>query len=402
MTIRMKSIGPAVLIALLPFWCGAQKVEMRDGIRTVHNKNQGIWEKSPKISLEKITEIGDIEAESEDVAFYMPLDMVLDQAGNLYVLDTGNHRIQIFNPDGTFLRTIGQKGQGPGEFNFPGSLDIDAQGILIVASPFIKRIQFLGADGIETDSVTIMGDFSEYLRALNSGELISSVRRGFGLPEEGDKNKGPDPLLQIMDRKGKVIKTFGVPRDYKHDLVNSTGNSVRFTVGGDGDIYVAFRFQNRVEKYTPDGEIVWRADKKLNFNADKPISKGNIERSGRGGISIQSPRMNTCSEAITVDDSGRIWVISLDRQLKDEERAGTSVRMSRNDSGSSISMSPHSDEELPPATDAYVLDVYDAEGVLLQQFPLDHYADLIQVRGDRLYILDKIRRMQVHVYRMTG
>jgi hypothetical protein len=396
----MKLTGPALLMVLLPFWCGAQKVEMRDGVRTVHNQGQGIWEKSPRISLNKIKEIGDIEAESEDVAFYMPLDMALDQAGNLHILDTGNHRIQIFSPDGVFLRTIGQKGQGPGEFNFPGSLDIDAQGILIVASPFIKKIQFLGPDGVETDSVTITEDFSEFLRSLNSGELISSVRRRFGLPEEGDKNKGPDPLLQIMDRKGKVIKTFGEPRDYKHDLVNSTGNNVRFAVGGDGHVYVAFRFQNRLEKYTPDGEIVWTADKKLNFNADKPINKGNIERSGGGSISIESPRMNACSEAVAVDDAGRIWVISFDRQLKEEERAGTSVRMSRSDSGSSISMSPHTDEEMPLVTDAYVLDVYDAEGVLLQRFPLDHYADLIQVRGDRLYILDKVRRMQVHVYQL--
>jgi len=402
MRIPMKSIGSAVVIALLPFWCGAQKAEMRDGIRMVHNKGQGIWEKSPKISLEKVKEIGDIEAESEEVAFYMPLDMALDQAGNLHVLDTGNHRIQVFTPEGAFLRTVGRKGQGPGEFNFPGSLDIDAQGTLIVASPFIKKIQFLGADGIETDSVTITEDFSEYLRALDSGKLVSSVRRGFGLPEEGDEDKGLEPLMQIMDRKGKVIKKFGEPRDYKHDLVNSTGNNVRFAVGRDGHIYVAFRFQNRLEKYTPEGEIVWRAEKELNFDADKPISKGNIERSGRGGISIESPRMNECSEAIAVDDSGRIWVISLDRQLKEEERAGTAVRMSRTERGASISMSPHSDEEMPPATDAYMLDVYDAEGVLLQQFSLDHYADLIKVRGDRLYILDTVRRMQVHVYRVAG
>ena len=57
---------------------------------------------------------------------------------------------------------------------------------------------------------------------------------------------------------------------------------------------------------------------------------------------------------------------------------------------------------MPLDTDAYVLDVYDADGVLLQHFSLDHYADLIQVQGDRLYILDKVRRMQVHVYQLTG
>ena len=65
-------------------------------------------------------------------------------------------------------------------------------------------------------------------------------------------------------------------------------------------------------------------------------------------------------------------------------------------------MRPWSEDEIPPTTDAYVLEVFDAEGVLLQRFPLDHYADVLRISGDRLYILDKIRRMQVHVYRITG
>jgi hypothetical protein len=47
----------------------------------------------------------------ETVAFCMPMDIELDEPGNLYVLDTGNHRIQKFSPQGKFLSTIGRRGQ---------------------------------------------------------------------------------------------------------------------------------------------------------------------------------------------------------------------------------------------------------------------------------------------------
>jgi len=118
-------ISVIVLFASLQSVTLSQKVETKDGVRIVHNGKEGIWQKSPQLKLEKVQEIGGIEVLDENVAFYMPLDMALDAEGNLYVLDTGNHRIQKFSPDGDFLATLGRKGQGPGEFNFPGSLDID-------------------------------------------------------------------------------------------------------------------------------------------------------------------------------------------------------------------------------------------------------------------------------------
>jgi hypothetical protein len=378
-----------------------QKVEIRDGVRIVHNGKEGIWQKPPRLKLEKVREIGGLEAESDDVAFYMPLDIALDAEGNLYVLDTGNHRIQKFSPEAAFLGTIGRKGQGPGEFNFPGSLDINEQGNLIVASNFIKRIQVLDATGQEIRGITITGDFSSDLRVLGSDRYLSAVTRRPFMGRDEENTKGLDPLMQVMNKDGKVIKSFGEPRDYKHEMVNAHGNEVRFAVGPDGNIFVCFRFQNRIEKYSSSGDLIWRADRELAYNADKPLDKGKIERTG-GGISMTSPKMNRCYEALDIDREGRIWIITYDRQLKDEERAGTSIHMSRGGSGSTIAMAPTTHEDLPETCDALKLEVFDAEGILLESFPLDHYADCIKIRGNRVYILDKVRHMKVHVYQVVS
>jgi DNA gyrase/topoisomerase IV subunit A len=54
-------------------------------------------------------------------------------------------------------------------------------------------------------------------------------------------------------------------------------------------------FQNRIEKYSPDGKLIWRADRELNYPSGA-LAKGKIEvKSSRVGL--QEPRMNWCSAA---------------------------------------------------------------------------------------------------------
>ena len=396
----MKRFMPLFFLIIL-LWAGSvfsggQDVETKDGVRTVHNKKPQ-WGNSPKIQLEKIRTMGDLDTLDEHVAFYMPLDMALDKEGNLYVLDTGNHRIQKFSPEGEYLATIGRQGQGPGEFHFPTSLDIDGDGNLIVCAPYSKKIQFIDPSGEELKSLVVTEDFSRYVRTLGKDRFLTAASRSSFFSD--DKNKTPDPLIQVMDRQGKVLETFGKPKDFKNALLSSSGNSIEFFVGPNGSIYVSFQNQNRIEKYSPQGLITWRADRPMNFKTEKPLSKGKVERFKGGGISVEGASWNKCSEAVGADDKGRVWVITFRRQLKEDEEAGTSTRMSRNAQGAQISMKPNFSGEVE-STDAFNLEVFDSEGAFLYSYPLDHFGDLIRFHGDRLYILDGLRRMQVHVYQI--
>ena len=394
----MKRFMPLFFLMIVlcagPVFSGGQDVETKDGVRTVHNKKPQ-WGKSPKIQLEKIRTMGDLDTLDEHVAFYMPLDMALDKDGNLYVLDTGNHRIQKFSPEGEYMATIGRQGQGPGEFHFPTSLDIDDDGQLIVCAPYSKKIQFIEPSGKELKSLVVTEDFSRHVRALGKDRFLTAASRSSFFRD--DKSKKPDPLIQVMDRQGKVLETFGKPKDYRDALLNSSGNSIEFSVGPAGFIYISFQNQNRIEKYSPTGLISWRSDRPMKFKTEKPLFKGKVERFKGGGISVEGASWNKCSEAVAADDKGRVWVITFRRQLKEEEEAGTSTRMSRNDQGAQISMKPNFSGEVT-STDAFSLEVFDSEGAFLYSFPLDHFGELIRFHGDRLYILDGLRRMQVHVY----
>jgi DNA-binding beta-propeller fold protein YncE len=70
-----------------------------------------------------------------------PKGIALDAAGNLYVGDWGNHRVQIFDPSGAVSDVIGGFETGPGEFNLPVGVAIDGDGTLFVLDQKNERVQ---------------------------------------------------------------------------------------------------------------------------------------------------------------------------------------------------------------------------------------------------------------------
>ncbi len=76
-----------------------------------------------------------------------PWGITVDGAGQLYVTDTGNHRIEKFDSEGNFITQWGGFGNGDGQFNFPYGIAIDAKGSVFVVDSGNTRVQqFLPAD----------------------------------------------------------------------------------------------------------------------------------------------------------------------------------------------------------------------------------------------------------------
>ena len=63
--------------------------------------------------------------------------------GDVFVADTGNHRVAVFSQDGEFIRTIGSQGTGPGQFKYPTSVAISPNGELYVSDSNNGRAQEL-------------------------------------------------------------------------------------------------------------------------------------------------------------------------------------------------------------------------------------------------------------------
>jgi DNA-binding beta-propeller fold protein YncE len=386
------------LLLVFPAALLAQKIETIDGVRVVHNNKTGKWGKKPQVSIEFVRNIGELETEDENLAFHIPSDIARDDQGNIYILDAGNHRIQKFDPDGNYIETIGRRGQGPGEFYLPLSLEVDSRGYLYVSDPQNQRVQILKPDGTEYKILSFHETPAGIIRLLTSDDMVmgkGGIVFAFG---PGGGTQGPEKLMKILDSEGNILNEFGEPVIYKDSFVNRMGNNFRLAVDKDDSVIVSFEYQNRIEKYSPQGGLLWKADRKLDYSTDLSKAKSDVKRSG-GRVQLQAPQMNRCSMGIAVDDKSRVWVVTFKRQLKEEEQVESRIGVQMMNGQRSVSLSYEGATE-NRETDSFQLEIYDQDGILLGTIHLTHFVDDIRIIGDRLFLLDKARGAQYYEYKI--
>jgi len=79
--------------------------------------------------------------------FSKPTNVAVDKEGLVYVTDTWNDRVEIFDPDGKFIRTWGKAGDGPGYFARPKGIATDGDGHVWVADSVQDRVQVFTPEG---------------------------------------------------------------------------------------------------------------------------------------------------------------------------------------------------------------------------------------------------------------
>ncbi len=77
--------------------------------------------------------------------FNRPEGLCLDASDRIYVADSCNHRIEVFSSDGRFLRAYGKAGKGPGQFSYPYDIRVDGSGRQYVCEFGNSRIQVFDA-----------------------------------------------------------------------------------------------------------------------------------------------------------------------------------------------------------------------------------------------------------------
>ena len=75
----------------------------------------------------------------------------------IYVADSCNHRVQVFDRDGAFLRTYGEAGSGVGQLSYPYDVRVDADGNQFVCEFGNSRIQVFDKDGQPVETIGRIG-----------------------------------------------------------------------------------------------------------------------------------------------------------------------------------------------------------------------------------------------------
>jgi hypothetical protein len=91
-----------------------------------------------------------------------------DESGDIYISDWGNHRVQIFSPDGELKNVVGEFGSGNGQFNRPTGITVDNHGDFYVADWGNNRVLMYNSEG-------------QYIWSFYGDATLSKVARNYML-----------------------------------------------------------------------------------------------------------------------------------------------------------------------------------------------------------------------------
>ena len=196
--------GAGVLLAAQAgksVWKGTVATE--DGVKVVKNPSEPLYGEFVFDLKEDLRLGGDPEKE----ASYFPrgASLAVDIAGNLFVTDRGNRRVQMFDKNGAFARTIGRQGQGPGEYMFPGEIYFDADGNIWVDGG--RKMVVFSKDGLFARNVSVANPLIRKMLGPG-GSFIGTTQPS---PAQGDRKL---ELIKV-EPDGKTLRTIA---EFRNEL----------------------------------------------------------------------------------------------------------------------------------------------------------------------------------------
>jgi sugar lactone lactonase YvrE len=219
--------------------------------------------------------------------------VAFDAAGNIYIGDCSNHRVQIFTGDGTYSGTLGSYGQGDYEFNCPTGVAFDNSGNFYVADSGNQRIQIfdsslsysatLGETGVSGDDnahfnlpqavavdaeghISVADTYNGRVQVFDSGlnwQMTLGVAHvcgydfdhfcgPFGVAVDASRNiyvaEQWNPRVQVFNASGAYLTTIGGAWG---DLSSQFRNLYGVAVDSDGNVYIPDMLNHRIQKFAP-------------------------------------------------------------------------------------------------------------------------------------------------------
>ena len=172
--------------------------------------------------------------------FAEPRGIASDGRGTLYVADTKNSRIQLFDGNGKFLSQFGTKGPGSGQFNEPCGIAIDPLGDLWIADTWNSRIVHAAPDG---RFLKVIGGPDD---VFFGPRAVVVTREYVYVADTGNKK------IVRFSRDGKRLNEFGGEGSGPGQLIEPVG----LAIDAAGKIYVADTGNHRVQVFDPAGVFV--------------------------------------------------------------------------------------------------------------------------------------------------
>lgn len=168
---------------------------------------------------------------TEPLAFWGPRGIAVDDQGNIYLADTGNKRVQVFDQDGFFVRQIGSGGPLEGQLDEPVGLALDGARNLYVADTWNQRIEVFTPDGLYVRQWPFEGWFAQ----TNERPYISIDQQGNVYVTDPEAFR-----VVVFTGSGQYLYSFG---DF--NVISLVGG----IVADDGKLFIVDTGAGTIQRY---------------------------------------------------------------------------------------------------------------------------------------------------------
>jgi len=171
-TVVVLALAPILAVAWgckgTPAWKGS--IETVDGVKVVRNPKVPMYPQGALELQEELT-IGLAEG-AEEYTFVRLRGIAVDERGDIFALDQRKPRVDVFSGDGSHIRSIGRRGQGPGEFQTPFYIALAPAGEIMVGG--MDRLSFFDRTGVFLRSQENTVQPLAFIKFLENGDAAGT------------------------------------------------------------------------------------------------------------------------------------------------------------------------------------------------------------------------------------
>jgi sugar lactone lactonase YvrE len=216
----------------------------------------------------KLRELWRAGGEEDDQIFGAIATVLADETGTLYFLDTQLAQVWVYGADGTYLRTLGRQGEGPGETQRPGGMFLTPDNRVAMIEAFPGRVVMVDRQGSPAGNFLSGGNDPNQGRF---GVLVGGASRGgrtyltgMFMTMSGQGVSDQNYYLASCDLEGTLLHTFATKRStinyadfvFTEEGIDFVWNG-RWAVDDQGRLYAApERNRYAIQIHSPDGQLL--------------------------------------------------------------------------------------------------------------------------------------------------
>lgn len=247
-----------------------------------------------------------------------PLGVAVSQLGDIFVADSVNHRVAVFDRNGAFRETLGGFGAGPGQFNYPTGLAVSGHK-LYVADFYNQRVQVLSFSGKQLSVIPSARDRQKLGPVVMPVTVATDSQGNLYVSDLSSQR------ILVFNDTGELVRSFGKAGANPGEISYVNG----IAVDDKGKIFLANSNNGRIDQFAPDGTFIGTVPGSKGLTNPKGITihpegrslyvadifshrvigintDGNVfETIGTRGLDVGTFNFPT---AVTIDSQGRLYV----------------------------------------------------------------------------------------------